>query len=198
MIEFIDINKDLPYLIFKEKYDEAMAVDQNNIDAVAISSFNKKLNIVDSRFVNLKYVHKKEFIFFSNYNSPKSQAFKTHNQINALFFWSSINVQIRIMAKINKTSIKYNSEHFKKRSKDKNALAISSDQSSKITSYNHILKKYEKAKTKSNLFKCPDYWGGFAFIPYSFEFWEGHESRINKRILYTRIKDNWKKDILQP
>ena len=39
------------------------------------------------RFVNLKFIDNDKFIFFTNYNSPKSLAFETHNQISGLFFW---------------------------------------------------------------------------------------------------------------
>ena len=65
---------------------------------------NNKANEVDSRYVNLKFITNDEFIFFSNYDSPKASAFNSHNQIAALLYWSSINVQIRMKAKIKKTS----------------------------------------------------------------------------------------------
>ena len=50
----------------------------------------------------------------------------------------------------------------------------------------------------NNLKNCPDYWGGFAFTPYYFEFWEGHKSRINKRLVFKKIEKNWEKSIIQP
>ena len=49
-----------------------------------------------------------------------------------------------------------------------------------------------------DLKKCPDYWGGYSFTPYYFEFWEGHESRLNKREVYEKSDDSWKHLILQP
>ena len=64
-------------------------------------------------------------------------------------------------------------EYFKKRSIDKNALAISSNQSQGIKSYEQVLLKYNEIKDTNDLKKCPDYyWGGFSFIPYYFEFWK--------------------------
>lgn len=198
MIEFINILQETPYLLFKEKYDEALNANQKNIEAISIASFNKKRNEVDSRYVNLKFIDKDRFIFFSNYNSPKSLAFKTHNQITGLFFWSSTNVQIRIKANIEKTSLKYNQDYFKKRSQAKNALAIASFQSKKILSYEEVIKNYNETYKESNLSTCPEYWGGFSFIPYYFEFWEGHESRINKRVVYEKISTNWENTIIQP
>ena len=33
---------------------------------------------------------------------------------------------------------------------------------------------------KGNPDKRPEYWGGYDFIPYSFEFWTGENNRLNK------------------
>lgn len=198
MIDLQNISKETPYNVFKEKYTQALNAGQRNIEAISIATFNKKLNEVDSRFVNLKIIDNKQFIFFTNYNSPKSVAFKSHNQISATFFWSSINCQIRMKAKINKTANEFNMKYFKKRSIDKNALAISSNQSKVISSYEEVIIKYDSVKVKEDLLICPDYWGGFTFKPYSFEFWEGHDSRINKRRLYEEIGGSWKVSFLEP
>jgi len=198
MIEFNNINQETPYLIFKKKYDQAYEERQKNIEAIAISSYNKLENEVDSRFVNLKFIDENKFIFFSNYNSPKSIAFSSNSQISALLFWPSINVQIRMKAEINKTSTNYNNEYFKKRSMDKNALAISSNQSQSTDSFDDVIAKYKEIKESKNLLQCPNYWGGFSFIPYYFEFWEGHSSRLNKRDAYEKTSDSWRHSILQP
>ena len=120
--------------------------------------------------------------FFTNYNSLKSQDFKSHNQISATFYWSKINTQIRINAKVFKSDSLISDNHFNKRDLSKNALAISSHQSKQIKSYDDVKKKHDLVlQDKCNNLKRPEYWGGFSFIPYYFEFWEGHEHRLNKK-----------------
>jgi len=198
MIKFNNLCHEIPFILFKERYDEAFNAGQKNIEAMSISSFNKEKDEAESRYVNLKFLEKDKFIFFSNYNSPKSNAFMTHNQIAALFYWSEINLQIRIKAKIEKTTHAYNQKYFKTRSDKKNALAISSDQSKLISSYEDVVKNYTESYKKSDLKKCPEYWGGYSFVPYYFEFWEGHESRINKREAFNMIDGVWKRSFLQP
>ncbi len=198
MINFHDLCKADPYILFKKKYDEALEAGQKNIEAIAISTFNIEKKEVDSRFVNLKFIDNDKFIFFTNYNSPKSKAFESYNQISGLFYWSSTNVQIRIKAKISKTSSTFNQNYFKQRSHDKNALAISSKQSYDISSYEEVVKNYNNVFRKENLTTCPSYWGGFFFIPYYFEFWKGHESRINSREVFKKIDKDWEMFIIQP
>jgi pyridoxamine 5'-phosphate oxidase len=198
MINFNNLNQETPYQLLKEKYDEAVDAGQRAIEAISISSFNKEANEVDSRYVNLKFITNDEFIFFSNYDSPKASSFNSHNQIAALVYWPSINVQIRMKAEIKKTSNVYNQNYFFDRSEEKNALAISSNQSKSIDSYNRVKENYNKSLKNDDLKKCPEFWGGYSFTPYYFEFWEGHESRLNKREIYEKSNDNWNHLILQP
>lgn len=198
MINFINNNNETPYIKFREFYDIAFHKNQKSIEAVTISSYYRSKNEVDSRFVNLKIIDDEEFIFFTNYNSPKSHQFNEHNQISAIIFWDKINIQIRMKAKIKKKSVSYNKSYFSKRSINKNALAISSNQSEIIDSYEMVKQNYEKSLKSDNLKKCPDYWGGYSFIPYYFEFWEGKKFRLNKRNIYERKQDIWQHFLLQP
>ena len=198
MIQFNNLNQAIPYLLLKEKYDEALTAGQRGIEAISISSYNKEIGEVNSRYVNLKFISNDEFIFFSNYDSPKAFSFNSHNQIAELLYWTSINVHIRMKAKIKKTSDEFNQKYFFDRSEEKNALAISSSQSKPIDSYNQVKENYNKSLKNDDLKKCPGFWGGYSFTPYYFEFWEGHESRLNKREVYEKSDDSWKHFILQP
>lgn len=198
MIIFKNIEKSEPFNKFKEFYIKANQLKQKNIEAALIASYSKKDNLVDARYVNIKYINENKFIFFTNYDSPKSEQFKDHNQISVVFFWSNLNVQIRIRAIIEKVSKKISDNHFKSRSVAKNALAISSKQSLDIDSYDLIIKNYEFALNNINLENRPNYWGGYFFTPYYFEFWQGNENRINKREVYELFEYSWKNKIIQP
>lgn len=198
MIQFNNISNETPYRIFKEKYEDSLKANQKIIEAICISSFSFQENEVNARFVNLKFVKDKEFIFFSNYESPKSRDFISHDQITALIYWNATNVQIRMKAKIKRTSKEFNMEYFANRDIKKNALAISSKQSNKIASHEDVSVNHEKSLQKDNLEQCPEYWGGYSFIPYYFEFWEGHKSRLNKREVYEYQNNKWIHNYLQP
>ncbi|MBN2894268.1 MAG: pyridoxamine 5'-phosphate oxidase, partial [Campylobacterales bacterium] len=41
-------------------------------------------------------------------------------------------------------------------------------------------------------------WGGYRIIPQSVEFWQGRESRLHDRILYTRAPHGWELSRLAP
>lgn len=198
MIEFIKISNKEPFQEFKDFYELAVNNNQDFIQAASISSYSKITNEVSSRYVNIKSIEKDELLFYSNYNSPKANDFNSHSQVSVNIFWNTINTQVRMKCNIRKLSRKKNIEYFKKRSKKKNAIAISSNQSANIQSYDQVIEKYEKALKNEQLDICPKYWGGYSLSPYYFEFWQGNAFRINKRIDYRLINNKWIKNNLEP
>ena len=197
-IRIKDIDLSEPYSEFVRRLNEAIDNSQQNVEAMCISSFNKDTGEVDSRYVNLKVIEKKQFIFFSNYLSPKAIQFRSFNKVAISIFWNSTNTQIRMQGEIKKYSDNENNAYFKERDIRKNALAISSQQSEKIDSYNSVLENYKKTLSQNDLTIRPKYWGGYCFQPYKFEFWTGEKNRLNKRIRYYLENKTWKSDLLQP
>lgn len=199
MIDINKISNDLPHALFKKHYENARKKQQDTIEAMAISSYDNLKKEVDSRFVNLKYVIDNQWIFFTNYESNKASHFKNNNKISALIYWNKINTQIRIKGKISKCTDEFSDDHFRKRSIEKNALAVCSNQSKIIESYEKVNEKYLKAlenmKFNDNR---PDYWGGYYFEPFYFEFWLGNDKRINKRESFKYKNKTWIKEFLEP
>jgi pyridoxamine 5'-phosphate oxidase len=198
MFEINSLNNSAPYKKFKHYLSKALKNNQHNMDAILIASYDKFNNEVDARYVNLKYINNDKWIFFTNYNSPKAQQFINHDQISAVIYWPIVNIQIRMKAVIKKTTKDISENHFKKRAREKNAIAISSNQSSKIESYELVEKNYKDVLNSQNLELCPDFWGGYEFTPHHIEFWEGSANRLNKRELFIFNDDCWNKYILQP
>jgi pyridoxamine 5'-phosphate oxidase len=44
----------------------------------------------------------------------------------------------------------------------------------------------------------PGFWGGYRVVPQSIEFWQGRESRLHDRILYTKTDEGWRIERLAP
>ena len=199
MIKFLNLNSEKPYSYFQALYREALENGQKGIEAISVSSYNQASSEVEARYVNLKYIANNEWIFFSNYHSPKANQFESHSQVSILVYWASINTQIRMKAKIFKTSAEFSNEHFQGRTKEKNALAISSNQSQIIGSFDEVEKNfYETLESMTSEMVRPDFWGGYSFIPYYFEFWQGHKNRLNKRHVFELEDKEWAERFLQP
>ena len=199
MIKFLNPNSEKPYIHFQLLYQQALENGQKGVEAISVSSYNQPSKEVEARYVNLKYIDNNEWIFFSNYLSPKANQFESHSQVSVLIYWASINTQIRMKAKIFKTSSEFSDKHFQGRTKEKNALAISSNQSQVVDSFDEVTKNFnETLEIMTSETPRPDFWGGYSFIPYYFEFWQGHENRLNKRHVFMQEDDQWTERLLQP
>ena len=86
MISLIDLSDAPPYKKFNKFYKLALKKEQKNIEAISISSYDFKKNEPNCRFVNLKFIIDDEWIFFSNYLSPKANEFDKNPNIAATFF----------------------------------------------------------------------------------------------------------------
>ena len=192
-----DLVKTEPNKMFINFYDEALSLNQINIEAVCLSTVSKELQ-PRSRFVNVKYINNDGIVFFTNYHGPKGNDIDFNNKVSLAFYWNVSDSQIRIEGHAKKLTSKVSDEHWSIRSPEKKALAVSSHQSKVIKTYEEVQKNFENALTKSDLSTRPDYWGGYVINPYKYEFWKGNNHRINKRICF-ELKENLRnKYIIQP
>ena len=197
MIVFKNKLDQQPYNKFYNLYEKALSAQQISIEAACLSTVCSK-NKPHSRYINIKYIDSKDFIFFSNFNSNKAKEIQNNSSVAINFFWNTIGIQIRIEGEISKVEDSYSDKHWHRRKKEKNALSISSDQSSPIGSYHDVKLMFDNVMTNQSELIRPSYWGGYSISPHSFEFWQGHKNRINKRELYTLESGIYQKSILQP
>ena len=102
-------------------------------------------------------------------------------------------------AKIFKTSAEFSNKHFQGRTKEKNALAISSNQSQIIGSFDQVAENFQDtldAMTPETV--RPDFWGGYRVKPSEIEFWQGGADRLHDRFRYLRDGQSWQIDRLAP
>lgn len=197
MIKFIK-NDAQPILEIHKLYTKALKSNQKSPEAFIISTSCN--NMPSSRCVNIKEIKQNKFIFFSNYRSRKGMEINKNKNVAGLFYWNSINCQIRIEGRIKKLSTMQSDSHFINREYKKNIAAISSNQSNIIDSYREIEEKYEKTfqKYKNTTMKRPKYWGGYEINPNSLEIWIGNKNRLNYRVKYILERKKWNSYILEP
>jgi len=201
MIDFSQSKKpNIPIKILNNFYKIAHDKKQEHIEAATVSSIHVDGKYADSRYVNLKYITNDSLIFFSNYSGVKSSQFE-HNpvaHVTVLIYWSKTGTQIRMRGPIKKCNKSFSDLHFISRSIEKNALAISSKQSNRVSSYKEVLHNFNRVLENENLKKRPPYWGGYQIKPVYFEFWQSNNYRINKREVYEYSDKKWNKYFLEP
>lgn len=183
----------------EKEYEKAIRLYQNNIEALYLSTIDQDNNTPNSRLVNVKHIKNDKICFFSNYNSQKAKEIEANQSVSCIFFWNSINCQIRIKGNISKITSKESDKHFNSRAKEKNILAIISKQSEVLDNYNTFTETFKhNLENLKEPINRPNYWGGYEIKPYYFEFWNGHEFRLNKREVYENNGKRWLNYSLYP
>lgn len=146
-----------------------------------------------SRIVLLKHVSDLGFDFFTNYNSRKGRQLLQNMYASLLFFWPTMERQVRIEGRVEKVSSTESDDYFVSRPYEYQIGAWASPQSDIIPNRNTLMdwfKEFESIFENKELSR-PPYWGGFRLVPESFEFWQGRPSRLHDRIEYVLNTNDW-------
>tara|TARA_B110000438_G_scaffold129919_1_gene126158 strand:+ start:920 stop:1543 length:624 start_codon:yes stop_codon:yes gene_type:complete len=195
---FLDL--DDPIELFKKWMSEAEKTEINDPNALSIATTNKN-NEPTVRMVLLKGLSKNGFVFYTNFNSPKSLDLKENPKAAMCFHWKSLQRQIRISGSIIQVEDKEADNYFNSRPYESRIGAWASDQSKIMKNREEFLKKIDEFKNKykdEKILPRPKYWSGWCLNPTSIEFWLGDQYRIHERLKYNKVLNNWKKEILYP
>lgn len=181
-----------PFIQFKEWFETAIKSELFYDPTSFILSTCGKDMIPTSRVLLLKGFDENGFQFFTNYSSKKGQNLSENPNASMLFFWDKLERQVRINGIISRLNDSESEKYFNSRPYESRIGAIASEQSSELNSKVDLENKIKELKIKypSNPPR-PINWGGYNLVPNSFEFWQGRESRLHDRIIYTLNEGNW-------
>jgi pyridoxamine 5'-phosphate oxidase len=191
------IDKD-PFRQFTKWFDQALKSDLllPNAMALATAAKDSKPSV---RMVLLKEFDEKGFVFFTNYASKKGKELESNPYASVLFYWESLERQVRIDGTVEKITKEESEDYFKTRPFKSRVGAWASKQSSVIESRSVIIKEFLKYLVKfGKNVPLPPVWGGYRLLPSSFEFWQGRPNRLHDRLQYTKTKQGWKIERLAP
>jgi pyridoxamine 5'-phosphate oxidase len=188
-----------PITQFKRWFDEAARSEQPDVEAMTLSTATPDGRVA-ARIVLLKGCDDRGFVFFTNYESRKSREMMNNSQVALTFYWSALHRQVRIEGVAEKTSPEESEEYFQTRPRDSQIGAWASPQSEEIANREELERRVDEieARFKNRLVNCPPFWGGFRVKPERIEFWQGRESRLHDRILYTLHDTEWRIARLAP
>ena len=193
-----NINKD-PIKQFSLWLDDAKKLDLKDPDAMNLASSTKD-GVPSSRMLILKSFDKKGFVFYTNYDSRKSNEILQNPLVALNFFWDALGRQIRVEGKIEKVDKVISDKYFNSRPRLSQLSAHASKQSQTIETYKvlkNILDDTEK-NFKDKEIPRPENWGGFIVIPSSIEFWQGHKGRLHDRLKFIKEDSGWVINRLSP
>lgn len=128
--------------------------------------------VPSARIVLFKQLDRRGFIFYTNYNSRKSQELNANPRAALVFYWREIHRSVRVLGRIEKISREESEEYFKSRPLGSQLGAWASRQSTVIQEGEIVqhLREIEKrfgvtSDDKDGDVPLPDFWGGWRVVP---------------------------------
>ena len=152
------------------------------------------------RMVLLKGVDERGLVFYTNYESRKARELAESGHASALFFWRSLERQVRVDGAVEKVDSAESDEYFASRPLESRWSSYASAQSEVIESRGTLDGRFEAARDRfAEAIPRPSWWGGYRLLPSEFEFWQGRTNRLHDRLRYTReAGEQWRRERLAP
>ncbi len=190
-----------PFVQFKTWFDAAVKAIEIEPNAMALATVDNAA-IPSLRMVLLKGMENESFVFYTNYQSRKGQELSENPNAALLFWWQTLERQVRIEGIVEKLPEAKSDEYFSSRPLGSQIGAIVSPQSRPIKDYTELAEGFEHVQNEyitTQQLTRPKHWGGYRLIPQAFEFWQGRENRLHDRFRYIKSNDEtWDIDRLAP
>jgi len=195
-----EVDRD-PFEQFSHWFDEAIDNGPGEANAMMVSTVGPD-GQPSSRVVLMKAFGPDGFDFYTNYDSQKGQEIEAHPQVAALFYWPSLQRQVRITGVARKLTPEQSDAYFRSRPRGSQIGAIVSPQSEVVPDRAWLEAHFARAERDlegRETLDRPDHWGGFRIVPQTIEFWQGRPNRLHDRIRYERAAHgNWEIHRLAP
>ena len=162
-----------PFNLFQSWFDEAVAVEINDPDAIALASVDTD-GMPSVRMVLLKQWSPDGFVFYTNYESRKSDELLATEKAAFCMHWKSLRRQVRVVGPVSQVSPAQSDAYFDTRGRGSQLGAWSSAQSRPLASRSDLAAAVAANEGRfPNVVPRPPHWGGWRCIPERIEFWKG-------------------------
>ena len=188
-----------PFEQFDIWYKEAKDAEPFESNAFVLGTASKD-GIVSTRYLLLKAYDEEGFIFFTNYESRKSQQIKENPHGAMAFYWPRLQRQVRIEGGLTILPHEQSDEYFNERPQGSKIGAWASPQSKIIPNREYLEKLKQEYEDEYSQFRVPrpSFWGGYKLSPLRIEFWQGKKDRLHDRFEYMFKGGSWTKERLAP
>jgi pyridoxamine 5'-phosphate oxidase len=153
-----------------------------------------------ARMVLLRGLDERGFAFFTGYESRKADELTANPQAALVFWWPTLERQVRIEGSVERTTSEESDAYFRTRPRGSQLGAWASHQSQVIADRNILEQRMAELEQQhaGREVPRPPFWGGFRVWPVVIEFWQGRPNRLHDRIRYRRVEGGWQIERLSP
>jgi pyridoxamine 5'-phosphate oxidase len=186
-----------PIAIFSSLFEQARH-QHAEADAMVLSTVDADGRPA-ARYVLLKGVDQRGFVFYGNAESRKARAMAVHPYAALTFYWPPA-TQVRVEGDVTGVSDAEADAYFATRPRGSQIGAWASKQSAALASRAALdasVSEVEARFTNATVTR-PPFWKGFRVEPRSIEFWTRDPVRLHERVLFQRSNGEWTRSLLFP
>ena len=173
-----------PFSLFQTWFDEAVAAEINDPDAMAIATVDES-GMPSVRMVLLKEWSPAGFVFYTNYESRKSGELNATGKAAFCLHWKSLRRQVRVVGNVTKASDAQSDAYYATRGRGSRIGAWSSRQSEPLESREALAAAVAETEARfTDEVPRPPFWGGWVIAPQEIEFWADGEHRLHDRFRF--------------
>ena len=174
-----------PFNLFQSWFDEAVASEINDPDAIALASVNAD-GMPSVRMVLLRQWSEDGFLFFTNYESRKAGELLATGKAAFCMHWKSLRRQVRVVGPVSKVPAAKSDTYFDTRGRGSQIGAWSSAQSRPLAGRAELAAAVASTEARfPDDVPRPPHWGGYCIVPREIEFWADGEHRLHDRFRFT-------------
>ena len=164
---------DEPFRLFDHWFHEAKSSEPRDPNAMSLATVDRD-GMPDVRTVLLKGVDARGFTFYTNTESQKGRELAGNPKAALLFYWKSLNRQVRVRGPVERVTSAEADAYFATRPKQAQIGAWASQQSRPLESRFAFEKAIAVYGAKYALGEVPrpPHWSGYRILPISMEFWQ--------------------------
>jgi pyridoxamine 5'-phosphate oxidase len=187
-----------PIELFRSLYAEAARTCAEP-DAMVLSTVDPD-GRPSGRYVLLKAVDARGFVFYTNLDSRKARAFNTNPWASLCFYWPPIDKQVRIEGRVERVTDDEADSYFATRPRESQIGAWASQQSAVLESPEVLAERVAEIQERfrDGAVSRPPFWSGFRVVPTAIEIWTRDPARLHRRERFDRQGDQWTRSLLYP
>jgi pyridoxamine 5'-phosphate oxidase len=192
-----DMAIDDPLAIFSALFERA-ARDLAEPNAMVLSTVDPD-GRPSARYVLLKGIDERGFVFYTNDESRKARALAVHPYAALTFYWPP-ETQVRIEGDVERIPGVEADAYFATRPRGSQIGAWASTQSAALASRAALDERAAdiEARFAGMPVPRPPFWGGYRVVATSIEFWTRDPVRLHERVAFQRDGSKWTRSLLFP